>query len=45
VHTVDTEPKRSDRVRWLVTSRGAREGKTVAWRCVPVGSRTGPYYL
>jgi hypothetical protein len=44
VHTVDIGTQEIRQVRWLVTSGGIREGKTVAWCRMPIGSRTGPYY-
>ena len=35
VHTADIGTQEIRRVRWLVTSGGIREGKTVAWCRMP----------
>jgi hypothetical protein len=40
VHTVDIGTQEIRQARRPVTGGGIRAGKTVAWCCMPVGSRT-----
>ena len=41
-YLADTGTQEVRQVRWLVASGSIREGKTVAWCCIPVGSLTDP---